>query len=212
MRRLPAACLVAAPLFLLASEAAAPALTDDGRDSVVAVATEPGALTAWIWLGIAAAVLLIPAIGGAALWLRGRGRVVGGVGAALALVGAVGYAVHQATFLYLPALVGGDTAEMAGVYERQGEHGTFALVTFGLFLGPLMIGLLLLGVGLSRSGVAPWWPVVAIVLAVLPSVVPLPFDTGPGAYVLLATGMAGWAWSLLRTDRVELVPAGAARA
>ena len=199
MRRLTAACLIAAPTLLLVSEVLSPDLSDDGAASLAVIAASPGRLAAWIWLGIASAVLLIPAVTGAARLLRPRGGVVGGVGAALAVVGAVGYAVHQGLFLQLPAMLDGDPGEMARLYERQGESAAFGVVTFLLFLGPLLVGLLLLGVGLHRSGAAPLWPAIAVGLAIVPSVVPLPFDSGYASFVLLIAGMAGYALAVLAT-------------
>ena len=199
MRRLSGLALIAAPTLLLVSEVLSPDLGDDGAESLAVIAAQPGRLSAWIWLGIASAILLIPAVFGLVHLLRRRGGVVGGVGAALAVVGAVGYAVHQALFLQLPALLAGDRAEMAALYERQGESAVFAVVTFLLFLAPLLFGLLLLGVGLYRGGVAPWWPAVAIGLAILPSAVPLPFDSGYASFVLLIAGMAGYARVVLGT-------------
>lgn len=200
MRRLSAACLIAAPVLMLASELLAPPLGDDGAGSLAVVAAHPVRFAAWIWLGIASAVLFVPAvIGTAAALLQRRGAVAGSAGVVLTVVGAFGYAVHQGLFLQVPALLVGDPAEMVGVYERQGESTAFAVVTFLLFLGPLMIGLLLLGVGLHRSGVAPLWPALAIALAILPSAVPLPVDIGVLPFALLIAGMGGWAWALLRT-------------
>jgi hypothetical protein len=206
MRHLTAAGLIAAPTLLVASELIAPPLSDDGAESLATVAAQPGRLTAWIWLGIAAAVLLIPAVVGLAQLLRRRGRWIGASGAALGVVGAVGYAVHQGLFLQLPALLDGDPVEMAALFERQGASGAFAAVTFLLFLAPLFFGLLLLGVGLSRGGVAPWWPVAAIALAILPSAVPLPVDTGVAPYVLLVGAMTGYAWVVLRTPTEPALP------
>jgi Domain of unknown function (DUF4386) len=203
MRRLSAACLIAAPVLLLVSELLSPPLSDDGAESLAIVAEQPGRLAAWIWLGIASAVLFVPAVVGAAALLKRRGRGIGWAGAALAVVGAFGYAVHQGLFLQLPALVGGDPAQMAAVYERQGESAAVAVVTFLLFLAPLLVGLLLLGVGLYRSGVAPLWPAIAIGLAILPSAVPLPFDTAFLPFVLLIAGMTGWAAALMRTPAPE---------
>lgn len=208
MRRLCATSLIAAPVLLMVSELVSPALSDDAAESLAVIAAERGRLTAWIWLGIASAVLLVPAVLGLVHLLRPRGRGVGGAGAALAVVGAVGYAVHQGLFLQLPALLDGDPTEMAAVYERQGESAAFAVVTFLLFLGPLLIGLLLLGVGLYRGGVAPLWPAVAIGLAILPSAVPLPFDTGFAPFALLIAALCGYAWILLRMPQQEWAGAG----
>lgn len=203
MRRLSAFSLIAAPVLLLVSESVSPDLGDDGRRSLAAVAAQPGRLAAWIWLGVAAAILLLPAAAGLAHLLGRPGRLVGSVGAALVVVGAVGYAVHQALFLQLPAMLGGDRAEMAALYERQAASATVAIVTFLVFLVPLLVGLLVLGVGLYRSRVAPLWPVAAIALAILPSAVPLPIDVGYASFVLLVAGMAGYARVVLRTSEEQ---------
>ena len=200
MRRLSGLSLIAAPTLLLVSEVVSPDLSDDGRESLAVIAAQSGRLTAWIWLGIASAVLLIPAVFGLVRLLRRRGGVVGGIGAALAVVGAVGYAVHQGLFLQLPTLLDGDPAEMAALYERQGESAAFAVVTFLLFLAPLLFGLLLLGIGLYRGGAAPLWPAVAIGLAILPSAVPLPFDVAFAPFVLLVAGLAGYARLVLTSS------------
>lgn len=111
-------------------------------------------------------------------------------------------------FLQLPALLGGVPAEMAAVYDRQGESAAFSVVTFLLFLGPLLIGLLLLGIGLHRGGVAPLWPALAIGLAILPSVVPLPFDTEFAPFALLIAALATYAWIVLRIPEPEWDAAG----
>lgn len=205
MRRLTAISLITAPTLLLVSEAASPDLSDDGARSLAALAAQSASLTAWIWLGIASAILFLPAVFGLAGLLRRPGGAVGSIGAGLAVIGAVGYAVHQGMFVPLPALLAGDPAEMAALYERQGEIPAALAVTFLLFLAPLMIGLLLLGIGLFRSRVAPLWPAVAIALAILPSAVPLPFDTGYASFVLLVAGMAGWAWAISHTRAEEPV-------
>lgn len=205
MRRLTGGCLIAAPTLMLISEAISPALSGDGRASLVTVAVQPGRLTAWIWLGIAAAILFLPAVFGLALVLRRRGGALGSVGVGFAVVGSVGYAVHQALFLQLPSLLDGDPREMAALYERQGNSPAITVVTFLLFLAPLLLGLLLLGVGLHRSGVAPLWPAIAIALAILPSAVPLPVDVGFAPFVLLLAGMAGWARAVVRAPAAEPV-------
>src|SRR4051794_16505072 len=199
MRRLTALSLITAPALLLVSEVVSPDLSDEGAASLSAVAAAPGRLTAWIWLGIASAILFVPAAVGAAALLGRRGRWIGALGAVLTVVGAFGYAMHQALFLQLPSLLAGNRAQMAALYERQGSSTTVLVVTFLLFLVPLLVGLLLLGIGLWRSRVAPLWPAVAVFLAILPSAVPLPVDVGYASFALLVAGMAGLAWGVLRS-------------
>ena len=214
MRRLAAFSLIAAPMLLLLSEAVSPDLSDDGRQSLATVAAEPLRLAAWVWIGILSAVLFIPAVVGIAHLRQRRGGRLVALGAALGVIGSVGYAVHQALFMQLPSMTSGDPAEMAAVYERQAGSPAVAVVTFLLFLVPLMVGLLVLGIGLYRAGVAPLWPALAIALAILPSAVPLPIDLGYASFALLVAGMGGYAWLVLRIpDRqwtaapAEAVPA-----
>ena len=55
------------------------------------------------------------------------------------------------------------------------------------------------------TGSAPWWPVLLLGLAILPGLVPLPFDAGYLTFALLLAGL-GWYGVLLW--RLSNVPAG----
>ena len=76
----------------------------------------------------------------------------------LSVIGIVGYAAHQALFLPLPTLLEGDRAEMAALYERQGQTAESGILIFLVFLIPLFLGLTLLGISAYRAGTAPLWP------------------------------------------------------
>lgn len=197
-RRTAGLCLLAAPAFVLASELASPNLSEHGRASLAVVATETGRLRLWVWLGMVAAVLLIPAVAGLVGLLRDRGVTLGHAGAALATIGAVGYAAHQALFLDLPTLVAGDRGQMAALYERQASYGEAGVLIFLVFLIPLFLGLILLTAALRRARVVPVWPAVAIAAGLLPALVPLPFDAGWVSFLGLLVGLGWCGVALLR--------------
>ena len=117
------------------------------------------------------------------------------VGASLATVGVVGYAAHQALFMPLPTLLRGDRIEMAALYERQGETGESGILIFLVFLVPLFLGLLLLGVAAYRAGRAPLWPALTLGAAFLPGFLPMPFDAGLLSFGLLLVGL--WAYGVI---------------
>ena len=89
------------------------------------------------------------------------------LGSSLAMIGVIGYAAHQALFLPMPTLLQGDRAEMAALYERQGQTAESGILIFLVFLVPLFLGLTLLGVSAYRGGV-PLWPALALALAFVP--------------------------------------------
>lgn len=203
MRLLAGISLIAAPILVLVSELVSPAISEDGEESLALIAADRVQFRLWVWLGLLAAILLIPAILGLTHLLRERSLLLGRIGSGLAIVGAVGYAAHQALFMPLAALVEGDRQEMAALYERQSESGEFGILIFFVFLLPLFLGLLLLGIALYRANVAPAWPALAIALAFLPGFLPLPFDSGYASFALLLIGLAWYAWIVLRMPNDE---------
>ena len=208
MRRLSALCLIAAPVLLLTSELLSPALSDDGAESLAVVAAQPDRLAAWIWLGIAVRRPVRPRRrrGRRPAAAAGRRRGVA-TGPALAVVGAFGYAVHQGLFLQLPTLLDGDPAEMAAALRAAGrERGVRRRHV------PAVPGAAADRAAAARDRAVP----VAASrrsgrrspsrLAILPSAVPLPVDTGFLPFVLMIAGMGGWAWAVLRTPEEQLAP------
>jgi hypothetical protein len=186
--------LFLAPVVVIVSEVIAPSLTDDGRESLAAVAGDLTALRAWVWLGLLAAALLVPAVMAMLALAPDRGRRTAMVGAAAATVGVVGYAAHQALFMPLPTLLHGDRTEMAALYERQSQTGESGILIFLVFLVPLFLGLLLLGVAAYRAGRAPLWPALVLGAAFVPGFLPVPFDAGLVSFVLLLVGL--WAYGV----------------
>jgi hypothetical protein len=216
-RRAGGTALVAAPLLIIASELASVDIGENGAASLDVVAGNTGRLRLWVWLGFAAALLLVPAAMTLLHLLRGHSPVLGHLGAALTITGAVGYTAHQALFLTLPTQVSGDRLEMAALYERQFAYGEVGIVTFLLFLLPLFTGFLLLGIALRRARSGPAWPAFALALALAPSFLPLPIDAAFASFAFLLAGLGFYGrhvltmsdaqWTATTSDRI-VAPAG----
>jgi Domain of unknown function (DUF4386) len=196
-RRAGGAALIGAPLLIIVSESASIDIGENGRTSLAEVAADSGHLRLWVWLGFAAALLLVPAVLTLVHLLRGRSSVLGHLGAALTVVGAIGYTAHQSIFLTLPTLLSGDRSEMAALYERQFAYAEVGIVTFFVFLLPLFLGFLLLGIALRRARSGPAWPAFALALALVPSFLPLPFDAAFASFALLLAGLGFYGWHVL---------------
>jgi MFS family permease len=199
MRRVLGSVLILAPVLVIVSELVAPAVNEDGHESLALVANHLAAFRVWVWLGLAAAALMVPAVMALLCLAPARGRRLALVGATLGVVGAIGYAAHQAMFLLLPTLLKGDRDEMAALYERQGRYGEAGILIFLVFLLPLFVGLLLLGIAAYRAGAAPLWPALVLGLAFVPGFLPIPFDAGLVSFAGLLVGLAAYGVPMLRT-------------
>jgi hypothetical protein len=213
MRRILGSALVLAPILVIASEIAAPALDEQGAESLSLAGEHLVALRLWIWGGLLAAAVLVPAVAGLVHLSRGSRLSLGG--AALAVVGVVGYAAHQALFMQIPTLLQGDRAEMAALYERQGQTAESGVLIFLVFLVPLFLGLTLLGIAAYRARTAPLWPAVALGLAFVPGFLPIPFDAGVLSFGLLLAALTTYGVRVLRMSDEQWAalasPSGAPR-
>lgn len=196
MRRLLATSLLLAPVLVVASEALAPTLSEDGRASLAVLESHLTSFRLWVWGGLAAAAVMVPAI--SALMHLAPGRRLTAVGSSLAMVGVIGYAAHQALFLPMPTLLQGDRLEMAALYERQGQTAESGILIFLVFLVPLFLGLTLLGVSAYRYGAVPLWPAITLALAFVPGFLPLPFDAGLVSFALLLIGLGAYGVLIMR--------------
>jgi hypothetical protein len=201
MRRVLGSILILTPVLVIVSELVAPAVSEDGHESLAVVAGHLSGFRLWVWLGLAAAALMVPAVMALLGLAPARGRRLALVGAALGVVGAIGYAAHQAMFLLLPTLLQGDRDEMAALYERQGQYGEAGILIFLVFLLPLFVGLLLLGIAAYRAGAAPLWPAVVLGLAFVPGFLPIPFDAGLVSFTCLLVGLAAYGVPMLRSPQ-----------
>jgi hypothetical protein len=163
------------------------------------IAENPGRYQAAAFLGLLAAILLIPAVLGLVRLLSSTKVVLGHVGGALALIGAVGFACDNVlNVVYLQMVErGADLGEMLALRERV--KGSVGLLTNELMFAGLLLGLILLATALWRGRVAPRWAAVLILVFVVADF----FLAGTGkvfdllVHALLVVGLGGFGWSIL---------------
>ena len=186
-------CLIAAPLAMLASEVSLHLVSpenplDTGRQLAI-IAENPGTWQLAVLLGLLAAILFVPAVLGMIHLLRGRGVVLGHIGGGLALIGALGYAGHQALLSAFgevakagPAL-GLDLGLMVKITERMEDSIVGAIIVLLMWLLGLLLGLILLSVGLYRARFVPIWVVACPTLAFASAFLPVTSDLSKFASV-----------------------------
>jgi hypothetical protein len=208
-RRFGAAALVIGPLGLVASSLFQVVSDDDSVPASLAkIAAHPSGERAVIIFNLLA-TLTLPAV----LYLM---RLAGPRAPRLALAGgAVSfaswmaglYAVGASDLLYYHAAESPDRASAVSLVHTLTSDGVFVLPEL-LFVVGHMVGLLLLGIALWRSGAVPRW---AAALVGLAPIVQVPVhDSGVGsavAYGLFLVGTAACAAALVRTPPEAAAPA-----
>lgn len=174
-------CLIAAPLGIVVSEsmyAVVTANSGGGAEELAAIVERPGLWMTATFIGLVAAILFIPAVVGVVHSIRYRGVVLGHVGGALALVGAVGYASHQTLFVMLGEMAGMERQREAviSVSNQLDNSVAIAVIVMLMFLLSFFIGWMLLMMGLYRAGVAPLWAAACVFLSILPNFLPYSND------------------------------------
>jgi hypothetical protein len=180
------------------------------EDYAAAFAANPGRAELVQWLGIPFLVLLVPAAFAVAWVARRRvprlataGALVAGTGF-LAGFGILG-GVPSASYL---AVRGGlDVTSISALETAMAEYPVTLLGGLLFILG-ITFGLLLLGIALWRSRVAPAWMGIALGLGGFTHPF-LPGHVLAGLGLLVAAvGFAGASWALLRTsnDDFDLPP------
>src|ERR1700761_3938073 len=208
-RRFGAAVLVIGPLGLVVSSLFQVASDDDSVSASLAkIAAHPSGERAVI-----ISDLLVTAMLPALLYLM---RLAGPRAPRLALAGGVVsfaswmpglYAVGASDLLYYHAAQSPDRASAVSLVHTLTSDGVFVLPEI-LFVVGHMLGLLLLGIALWRSGAVPRW---AAALVGLAPIVQVPVhDSGVGsavAYGLFLVGTAACAVALVRTPPEPAAPA-----
>ncbi|MFB7569711.1 hypothetical protein [Streptomyces sp. NPDC056165] len=152
------------------------------------------------YLGVPFLVLLIPATF-AVIWVSRRGAPrLTTAGALLALLGQLaGFPLNQGGDLlaYTTAKNGLDVTTVAAL-QKALEEDPLALTGGLLFIIGIVLGLLLLGLALWRSGAAPAWAGIALALGGFTHPF-MPGHIAAGVGLLVAAaGFAGAGWALLR--------------
>lgn len=175
-RRLGGAALVAGPALLLAGALTHPREVSDAGEQLRIAA---GSLNRWYvahLLYVVASVVLVPAVLSLGRRLRDRAPRLELWGTALAVIGLF----SAAGLVSIEGLGGwqlaqlGDRAAATQAFDHL-THSAGVVVPFGIVGLTLSVGLVLLAVGLARTGAAPAW---------------IAWTLGAGA-VLLAIGLAG---------------------
>jgi hypothetical protein len=160
-----AACCALAPATLLAAFVAGPSMAFiDAHDVLADVAAGPTASTVQAVLLLVSSALFVPVLTAGVHLLRGRGRVVGAIGAAAFLAGICGHLMLVTARLVLVQLSAStlDAAQRLDVVRGLGT-GVFGVIT-ALELC-FDAGLVLLFVGLWRAG-AVATPILLVVVGV----------------------------------------------
>lgn len=158
--------------------------------------------TAWAGLladGVAFAVVGLTLAITVVSLLRGRGRVLALIGAALTALGGLLFAMGSFAFASLAwyatsAAVPVDAGQALMAYASQNPQHGFVIVMIGFLL--YTVGSIVLGVALFRGRVVPIVGVavfVAVTVAQFVGIEGRLLDFAQVALMLLLTGLAGWA-------------------
>jgi len=161
-KMLAGACMVVAPLVLLAAVVIHPA---SDMDEATQVATIADNLDAWYvahLLALVSIAVMVPAVLGLMHMLREREVAFGHVGGGLAMLGLLAFSGIVAMELVMWQLAGaGETAQAVALLERlndtMGIVIPFVLVSFGLALG-----LACLAIGLYRARAVQSWMAISV--------------------------------------------------
>jgi hypothetical protein len=155
--------LVLAPLAYLVSTLVAPPLVSGDAEKLAAMGRELNRTYVFGLLTIVGTILLVPAVVGVMQLLRDRSPWLGYIGGGLVELGmliAIGDSFLVLVNWQMAKQAAGDRAQMAALSRSlDNAAGLNTLFTVG-GLG-IMAGSVLLGVGLLRSRVVPWWAAVA---------------------------------------------------
>jgi hypothetical protein len=213
--RLTAIALVAAPVAFAAAELLTPdAAQNDAAKSLSTNAHHRGTLLAAAFVGLASAMLLIPAVAGVLGRIRGRGAALAQLGTAL-----IGYGLLTAhgaldgvnIMFYEMTGPKVDRAAMVTLLDRlQHEHAVAAPLLLGHYA--FALGVLLFGIGVWRAGVFARWVGPCLVAWVVSDVVLSGIaDEAVAGVVSNAFAVAAmWtiAWELLRRPSGSSRPGG----
>jgi hypothetical protein len=161
-KMLAGACMVVAPLVLLAATVIHPA---SDMDEAAQVATIADNLDAWYvahLLALVAIVLTVPAVLGLMHMLRERQVALGHVGGGLALLGLLAYTGIVGIELAMWQMAGGgNTAEAVALLERLNETAGI-LIPFGVMAFGFALGMACLAVGLYRARAVQSWMAISV--------------------------------------------------
>lgn len=182
-----------------------PYFTASGSTEVVAaVVAEPGRQSAVLWLGYLAMLTLVPGVLAAATVTRDAAPRLTTAAVCLLLPAylSLGTLLSTDSLLWAGASLGLDSTTVAALYDQM--HPT-AVIGIGVFVLGHIVGTVLLGIALLRSGRVPtaaaWALVVSQPLHFVAAVLAGSRELDLLAWSLTAVGMAYAGRALLRSSR-----------
>lgn len=156
--------LILAPLMLLLGDILSPAWSDDTAEYArqVAESTSAQSLSGVLYT-IAMPLMLAGAIGLASC-IRGRGVTLANIALVLAVLGLGTFPALTATSIVDVAAINAVGEEgLASLIDAGEDSAAFLVVLLFALVGSLL-SLLLIGIAVWRSGLAPWWVGVALIV------------------------------------------------
>ena len=148
----------------------------DARDKIAQVAAEPGLWQLHSYLTLFGVLAWLGAMIAVAVAVSPRRPVLGAVGGGLGVASGLAYAAHLGFYsvpLGTAAGLAGEELDAAARVWAAGDGGGFSLAIVFVFIATMLFGQLVIGIGLWRARVAPWWAA-----ACLPLAAALAFDPG----------------------------------
>lgn len=196
-KSLTAACMIAAPVLFLASDAIWPVTSSEPEDMLADAIGATGRVYAGTLLALAALVLMVGAVIGLAHLLRERRPGLALVGGALSLTGIVAIAAaFGALGIVLAEAAGGDATSGAQLVEDV-MNRAFPAFILGMLVN---VGLIVLATGLYTSRVVAPWSAVALGVGALVLAVANPLGAKPvilAAEVVLLAGLGSIGWMIV---------------
>jgi hypothetical protein len=155
--------LILGPLLFLIADLVSSAWSDDTAEYVREVADNPGAQSVSGLLYVMGFTLLVPGVIGIVHLIRGRGVTLAHIGGGLAVIGLGAFPALGVTSI-IDAVAVETINESDYVALIDGfEDEAAAIVLLILVLVPALLSLILIGVALWRSGLAPLWVMIALI-------------------------------------------------
>lgn len=159
--------LIAAPLLFLAGDLISPAWSDETAEYVADIAESPSAQNASGLLYTLGFALIVVGVIGVAHCIRGRGVTLANISVALAVIGLGMFPALSASAIIDVVAIGAVGEEgLVALIDASEDSKTFIVLLLAILV-PSLIALLLIGIAVGRSGLAPWWVTVVLILAAL---------------------------------------------
>jgi hypothetical protein len=178
-RMLLATSLLAAPVLLSASEVIRKYVARgevesgdavlDARDKIAQVAAEPGLWQLHSYLTLVGVLAWLGAMIAVTAVVSARRPILGAIGGVLGVGSGLGYAAHIGFYtvpLGTAAGLGGEELDAAATVWAAGDGDGFSAAVVLVFIATMVFGQLVIGLGLWRAHVAPWWAAACLPLSV----------------------------------------------